>query len=77
MTVHKAYLQVAEESVPEGANIVLTFSDPNSDDTDAITSAELSTEADADGYIYNLQGQRVNGSAKGLYIKNGKKYIKK
>lgn len=77
MTVHKAYLQVAEESVPEGANIVLTFSDPNSDDTDAITGTEVSTEADADGYIYNLQGQRVNGSAKGLYIKNGKKYIKK
>ena len=44
---------------------------------DGITGTEVSTEADAEGYIYNLQGQRVNGSAKGLYIKNGKKYIKK
>jgi hypothetical protein len=30
-----------------------------------------------DGAIYNLQGVRVNGAQKGMFIKNGKKYIVK
>ena len=30
-----------------------------------------------DGAIYNLQGIRVNGAKKGLYIMNGKKYVVK
>ena len=31
----------------------------------------------ADGAIYNIAGQKVNASYKGLVIKNGKKYIQK
>ena len=30
-----------------------------------------------DGYTYNLQGQRVDSSYKGIVIKNGKKYLQK
>ena len=31
----------------------------------------------ADGAIYNLAGQKVNASYKGVVIKNGKKYFQK
>jgi len=34
-------------------------------------------DEESDGYIYNLSGMRVNGNAKGILIKNGKKYIVK
>ena len=37
----------------------------------------VNIEKAEDGAIYNLQGVRVNKAAKGLYIKNGKKYIVK
>lgn len=42
-------------------------------DTSGITSVENAVEADA--ATYNVAGQRVNANAKGLVIKNGKKYI--
>ena len=32
-------------------------------------------EADDDDAIYNLQGQRVNSLRKGIYIRNGKKFV--
>ena len=32
-------------------------------------------KSESDGAIYNLQGQRVNKSTKGIYIQNGKKHI--
>ena len=32
---------------------------------------------DADTVIYNIQGQRINGKASGVYIKNGRKYVAK
>ena len=31
----------------------------------------------ADGYIYNLRGQRVENPTKGIYIRNGKKFVVK
>jgi len=40
----------------------------------AINKIQSETE---DGAIYNLQGVRVNAAKKGIYIKNGKKYIMK
>ena len=33
--------------------------------------------SDGDDIIYNLNGQRINNPRKGIYIKNGKKYIQK
>ena len=45
------------------------------DDTNAIRDIEVAP-VDSNA-IYNMQGQRVNASAKGLLIKNGKKYISK
>ena len=42
--------------------------------TTGINKVETDTE-DANAPVYNLSGQRVNDSYKGIVIKNGKKYI--
>ena len=42
--------------------------------TTGINNVETDTE-DANAPVYNLSGQRVNDSYKGIVIKNGKKYI--
>ena len=41
--------------------------------TDAIRTASRPTTSG--GLIYNLQGQRVAQPQRGLYIKNGRKFI--
>ena len=38
--------------------------------------SELSSEAEAEAPVYNLQGQRVNASRRGLYISGGKKVVR-
>lgn len=42
-----------------------------------INAAEVKTVADENAPVYNLAGQRVGKSYKGIVIKNGKKYIVK
>jgi len=37
----------------------------------------VTTHPDSDAPIYNLQGQRVSIPQKGIYLRNGKKYITK
>jgi hypothetical protein len=44
---------------------------------DAIEVVDSQKIPVADGKIYNLAGQQVNSVKKGIYIKNGKKYIAK
>lgn len=66
---HKAYLRVP---VGNGASNALSF---RFDDivTD-INSANIERE---NAPVYNLQGQRVNATEAGVYVKNGKKIIVK
>ena len=47
------------------------------DDTEATGIITAEGEVVMDAPVYNMQGQRVNGSARGLYITNGKKYVVK
>lgn len=47
------------------------------DQATAIFSAKTFNSEVNNGAIYNLQGVRVNAAQKGVYIKNGKKYIVK
>ena len=65
--------------VPAAGRLNMIWLDENGnvveDETTAIESINA-TEA-AEGEIYNLQGVRVNGAQKGIYIKNGKKFIVK
>ena len=37
----------------------------------------VATDKEQNGVLYNMQGIRVNNAQKGLYIKNGKKFIVK
>ena len=66
----KAILKVLEEvsSGAKGFSFIW-------DDTNAIRDIEVAP-VDSNA-IYNMQGQRVNANAKGLLIKNSKKYISK
>jgi hypothetical protein len=40
-------------------------------------TAEPARKSDAESPAYNLNGQRVNASYKGIILKNGRKYIKR
>lgn len=74
-TIHKSYLQLPEEVSPAGAKLAIVFVDPAADEsTTGIESVNVNVN-DNDN-LYNLHGQRVNNAGKGIYIKNGKKYIK-
>lgn len=55
-------------------NIVLEFEDGTTTSIDKIDGMEI---IDDNAPVYNLIGQRVNGQAKGLIIKNGKKVMVK
>lgn len=63
----KAYL---DASISAPAKMGVAFDQT----TTAITNVNVSVDNDA---IYNLAGQRVNGSEKGIMIRNGRKFIKK
>ena len=47
------------------------------DEDDATAIKTIKTKAGNNGAIYNLAGQKVNASYKGVVIKDGKKYIQK
>ena len=82
-TPGKAYLKVTTEAATKPANAALTrgFAFSGDGETTSIDEiviegdAGISGTANADGRIYNLQGQQVTAPVKGLYIKNNKKVI--
>ncbi len=66
----KAYLSVSAEAGAKPS--VLLFGDNNATAISGVTE-----QADAhNAAIYNLQGMKVEKAVKGLYIINGKKYVK-
>lgn len=67
----KAYLQLTAEQAAAARRLNLVF---DANETTAIQSQKTQTNA---AIIYNLRGQRVAVPTKGLYIKNGKKYMVK
>ena len=82
-TPGKAYLKVSTGAAtnPATAALARSFVFPGDDETTGIGEiviegdAGISGSANADGRIYNLQGQQISAPAKGLYIKNNKKVI--
>ena len=72
MPAHKAYLKLPEST---GARVVFLFGDSQETVTglDNISAAQPDRQAP----MYNLAGQRVSGSYKGIVIVEGKKYNKK
>ena len=63
----KAYLQIP---TTEAARMSFWFND-------SVSAIEGVEQASMDGPVYNVAGQRVAQPVKGLYIANGKKFIKK
>lgn len=61
-------------SIINGGNTWMTNVKISRSDTDGIENVVSSTEQQ--GAVYNLSGQRVVKVQKGLYIQNGKKYVK-
>ena len=82
-TPGKAYLKVSTEAAttPATAALARSFVFPGDDETTGIGEiviegdAGISGSANANGRIYNLQGQQVTAPVKGLYIKNNKKVV--
>ena len=82
-TPGKAYLKVSTEAAtkPSNAAPARGFVFPGDDETTGIGEiviegdAGISGSANANGRIYNLQGQQVTAPVKGLYIKNNKKVV--
>jgi hypothetical protein len=72
---NRAYLQVPTAMAKEGASFELVFSDNT---TTGIGNFEyqITDYKDADSTYYNLNGQRISKPGKGIYIVNGRKYIK-
>ena len=64
------FLESTNPKAPEFLDVVIEG------ETTGINTVETAAEAE-DGVVYNLQGVRVNGAQKGIYIKNGKKFIVK
>lgn len=66
---HKAYLKVTKENAANAKGFVFGG--------DATGVKSITTvKADAHAPLYNLAGQRVGNSYKGIVIQNGKKYVK-
>ncbi|WP_373174298.1 hypothetical protein [Prevotella merdae] len=71
---NKCYLDASSSGTLAKA-LRFTFDGGDATAIDAVTTGIEDTTTDAP--IYNLQGQRVNKYAKGLLIRNGKKYLVK
>ena len=67
------YLLANKEKMASGARINVVWLD-GSEEATAIQTVKKVAE---NGAIYNLAGQKVNASYKGVVIKDGKKYIQK
>ena len=66
---------VGKKNVSGAAELEIVFEgddnfDPNLTGIENVKNAELNNDA-----IYNLQGVRVNNAQKGIFIKNGKKFV--
>ena len=76
--INKGNIYVINPDKAPGARLNIVWKDENGNVEEDATAIQSIEAAEAEnGAIYNLQGVRVNAAKKGLYIKNGKKYIVK
>ena len=69
---HKAFLKYESEIEDDDESLLFMAINP---ETDGLQSVEASVSDNAP--VYNLSGQKVGNSYKGIIIRNGKKYINK
>ncbi|MBR2016619.1 MAG: hypothetical protein IKA00_04880 [Prevotella sp.] len=68
----KAYLQVPVETAAEAKALTIVWNDGETTGINSVETVEIEN-----GNVYDLSGRKVANPAKGLYIKNGKKFIVK
>lgn len=68
---HKAYLPVLKAEGEAGARLNISF------ESGEATGINNTLEITNNGEVYNLQGQKVSDSYKGIVIRNGKKFMVK
>ena len=73
---NKAYLLVTTTTPSGGSTAPELVIGIDDDETTGINGVKADN-ADVDAPMFNIAGQRVSNSAKGLVIKNGKKYMLK
>ena len=66
----------AKEPAAGGRLIVKWYDEDGNLEGETTAIQSIEAAAEAEGESYNLAGQKVNASYKGLVIKNGKKYMK-
>lgn len=72
----RAYIKVADPmALSKGAYSVMKASFGGGNGTTAIKKVETVSDDDPNAPVYNLAGQQVDASYKGIVIKNGKKYF--
>ena len=74
MAANRAYLSLSDNPFPStksGAKLNAIFSDGET--TGIFIVNENDNESNK---IFNLAGQQMKGALKGIYIKNGKKFVK-
>ena len=78
MTPNKAYLDLSHfsDEVNEIAKRT-SISFGNDEESTPTVITNVKKELDENAPIYDLQGRRVKNAVKGIFIQNGKKFIKK
>jgi len=71
----RAYLQTVAQN-NAGAAPIIFIEEPDGSTT-AIETVNAVKVANGNDAIYNLAGQKVGASFKGIVIKNGKRYVQK
>ena len=66
----RAYLSL-DSDIPTSAKVNLIFSDEESTGINNVNAVENTNEK-----VFNLAGQQMKSAVKGVYIKNGRKYVK-
>lgn len=71
---NKAYLRIEKTAESSAKSLKMNFEDNTATGINAVTGNNASAN---DGISYNLLGQKVSSTSKGIVIKNGRKYIVK
>ena len=74
---NKAYLETTTDITPKGNNARVNLDFGDESETTGIDNVDVNANENIDAPMYNLAGQRIGKSYKGIVIVNGKKYFNK
>lgn len=68
--------ETGDPKIPSFAKVAIVFDDEDDGGSTTTVTEVKPNSTDADASFYTLQGVKVSGPVKGVYIHNGKKFIK-